>query len=113
MNPDRRCAAPSCEEPVVQILARGRPRIYCSPACRPSHAAPSGRPSARISVEVEPDDARLDDPNTARTFVVRVRREKRSVVVAHGVGRFSAAALADDLRGLFASTARQGGGTTN
>lgn len=73
----------------------------------------TSRGHARISVEVEPDDARLDDPDTARTFVVRVRRGKRSVVVAHGVGRFSAAALADDLRGLFGTVTRQGGGTTN
>jgi len=107
------CAAPGCDGLVVRVVARGRPPIYCSPTCRPSHAPSSGRGHATISVEVEPDNSHLEDPAAARTFIVRLRRGKHSVVVANGAGRFSAAALAEDLRGLLAPKAQQGGRTTN
>lgn len=106
------CAAHGCEGRVVRAGARGRPPIYCSPACRPSQHSQGGGATA-VVVEVEPDDADLEDLEARRTFVVRLRRGQRFVVVARGVGRFSAAGIADELRVLFPPKAQQGGRATN
>jgi hypothetical protein len=111
MSPDRTCAAPGCGRTVSRRPGRGRPPIYCSPACRPSQTGGRGQRRA-VTVEVDPDDSNAADPAAARTFLVRLRRGKRAVVVAREVGRFSAAVLAEELRGLLGPVARQGGGTT-
>jgi len=69
------------------------------------------RPRA-ITVEIEPDDPRTDDPHAARSFAVQLRRGPRAVIVAADLGRFSAAALAEDLRELLGPARRRTGGTT-
>jgi hypothetical protein len=100
----RICARPGCANPVVRHLGRaGRPPIYCSPECRPSHA----RTGARIGVELSFDDA--DDTTGAqRSWRVKLRRGKREVTVASGVGRFSATELANELRDLIEPARRKG-----
>ncbi len=72
----------------------GRPPIYCSKACRPTPTRPA------LTVEIDHDDDQL----SGRDWVVRVRRGARSVVVAHGLGRFSATAMATELRGILEGT---------
>jgi hypothetical protein len=87
------CAAPGCDNPVVHHPGRvGRPPIYCSPACRPSHGSPA------LTVEVDQDTA--DDQQPGRDWVVRLRRGPRIVVVRGQLGRFSATAFASELRSL-------------
>jgi hypothetical protein len=90
------CAAPECANVVVRRPGQpGRPRIYCSKECRPTPTRPA------LTVEIDQDD---DDQLSGRDWVVRVRRGGRSVVVGHGLGRFSATAMATELRGILQGT---------
>jgi hypothetical protein len=90
MSGPRICAAPGCTNEVLRRPgATGRPPIYCSLGCRPSKV-----PNA-LAVDVELDE---DTQETGRDWVVRLRRGSRSVVVGRGLGRFSAAVLAAELR---------------
>ena len=94
MSPPR-CAAPGCDNPVFRVPgARGRPPIYCSDACRPH---PGGR-RVRLTVELEQQEA--DGERSGADWTVRLRRGSRVVVVGSGLGRLTAAALADQLRRL-------------
>lgn len=92
MSPPVLCAAPDCDNPVVRRPDNiGRPPIYCSPACRPSHTRPA------ITVEIAHDDA---EEQPGRDWVVRLRRGPRVIVLRQGLGRFSATAFAAELRSL-------------
>ena len=103
--PEVTCAAPGCENPVERHPGRvGRPPIYCSPACRPG----AGRD--RVTVEVDRHEVDDDVSPARHAWTVRLRRGKRIVVIDSQLGRFSADALARELRHLF-GPARQGGGT--
>jgi hypothetical protein len=89
------CAAPECANVVVRRPGQpGRPRIYCSKECRPTSTRPA------LTVEIDQDDDQL----SGRDWVVRVRRGGRSLVVGHGLGRFSATAMATELRALLEGT---------
>ena len=89
------CASAGCDNPVVRRPGRrGRPQIYCSPACRPSR---TGANRNQITVEVDQQDA---DDGPGRTWVVTLRRGQRRVVVGRDLGRFSATALSGELRTL-------------
>jgi hypothetical protein len=91
------CAAPGCNNPVVRRPGHtGRPPIYCSPACRPSRTRPT------LVIEIEHDAT--DDAEAGRDWVVRLRRGTHSVVLRQGLGRFSAAAFATELRSLLPAT---------
>ena len=91
MSPERRCAGDGCDHPVPQTPGRrGRPPIYCSADCRPS------RVSRTVAVEVDHQDG--DDVQAGREWTVRLRRGTQTVIVGHDLGRFSATALAIDLR---------------
>jgi hypothetical protein len=98
MNTAPTCAAPGCNNPVPRRPGRaGRPPIYCSPACRPSYVRPVP------AVEVDQQDS-TDDEQTGRDWVVRIRRGELFVVAGRGLGRFSAVALATELRSLMEGT---------
>lgn len=99
------CAAQGCDNPVVRPRRPGRPAIYCSADCRPSRGAPT-RPD--VAVEVGQDDDRQDESHSGRNWVVRLQRGTDSVTVARDLGRFSATALAGELRSLFAPTRQRG-----
>jgi hypothetical protein len=89
------CASAGCDNAVIRRPGRrGRPPIYCSPACRPSRAGNAGR--NQISVEVD----QQDDDGPGRSWVVTLRRGQRRVVVGRDLGRFSATALSSELRKL-------------
>lgn len=89
------CAAPHCDQPVVRRPGQlGRPPSYCSPACRPSSVRPS------LTVEVDQRAGDLDD--SSRDWEVRIRRGRRVVIVRADLGRFSATALATELRSILA-----------
>ena len=107
MSAERICAADGCESAVVRSRRPGRPAIYCSPACRPSRIATTG---PAIAVEVLQDDENDEDGSAAgRKWVVRLHRGHDTVTIGRDLGRFSATALAGDLRRLF-EPAHQGGG---
>jgi hypothetical protein len=100
------CAAAGCDNAVERRPGRvGRPPIYCSPACRPSHTGCDGR--NRISVEVDQEE---DDSRPGRCWAVTLRRGRNSVVVGRNLGRFSATVLSGELRALLQPGARQDGG---
>ena len=106
MSAERICAADGCENTVVRSRRPGRPAIYCSPQCRPSRIA---GPGPAVAVEVVQDDEHDDGSQAGRHWVVRLQRGHDSVTIGQDLGRFSASALAGDLRRLF-EPARQGGG---
>jgi hypothetical protein len=91
MSPEHRCARDGCNNPVPTTPGRrGRPPIYCSANCRPS------RLPRTVAVEVDRQDG--DDVEAGREWTVQLRRGTQTVVVGHDLGRFSATALATDLR---------------
>lgn len=101
------CAAPGCDNPVTR-KTRGRPAIYCSPACRPSRWSDQRRP--RLVIEVEHPDSSPDGRPPDRVWVVRLRRAQRVVVVADNLGWPSAQALAAELSDLLFAHPWQKGG---
>jgi hypothetical protein len=102
------CARAGCINPVIRLPRQnGRPPIYCTPACRPSHKNHPQR--GHISVELsQADDDTADNPG--RSWTVALRRGPRSVTIGHDLGRFAATALANDLQQLIhPQTQHQGG----
>lgn len=97
------CAAAGCDNVVVRRPGPGRPAIYCCFACRPT-----ARRSA-VVVDVEHPPASVDGRDARRVWIVRLRRGRRSVVVADGLGWPSAAALAGDLEDLLGCRRAEGG----
>ena len=108
MTADATCAAPGCDNPVDRRDNRtGRPRIYCSPTCRPSG---KGRPDGyRVSVEIDHDEDASDGHDPGRSWVVSLRRGERTVIVGHDLGRFAAIALTGELRKLLHPRTRPAG----
>jgi hypothetical protein len=99
------CAAPGCDEVVVRS-GRGRPRLYCSPTCRP---AARGRAGVHVIVEVDHAPTPDNERPTGRVWLVRMRRGPRSVVIAAELGRPSADHLAGQLNELLATRGRAKG----
>jgi hypothetical protein len=100
----RTCASPGCHNPVVRKPGRrGRPPIYCSPACRPSLKGATNQ----IHVDVDQDGN--DDEGVGRFWTVTLRRGTRTVVVGRDLGRFSAIALSGELRAVLHLRSRQEG----
>ena len=97
------CAALDCENPVERKPGRvGRPRIYCSPACRPTLAKEA------LVVEVVQDDT--DDRQPGLDWVVRLRRGMHTVPVRRELGRFTAESIAHELRYFFQGVGPTQGG---
>lgn len=96
------CAAPGCTNPIQQ-RRRGRPAIYCSTTCRPSHRRSPGR---QLVVEVAGPDR--DAIRPGRAWHVQLRRGSRTVTIATDLGWPSAHALANDIRELTATNSSRG-----
>lgn len=97
------CAAHGCTNPVIR-QPRGRPAIYCSPACRPSRR--TARP--RLQVEIGHPDTSPDGRPTDRVWTVQLRRGPRTVTIADNLGWPSAATLADQLHDLITNPRDKG-----
>ncbi len=97
------CLRPGCGRPVPRG-GRGRPAIYCSPACRPSRARTSG-----LLVEVDAPGVEADERPTGRVWRVQLRRGRAVVVLADGVGRLTAMTFASEIRALLTPDSREGG----
>jgi hypothetical protein len=107
VNAERTCAAEGCDNTVVRLRRPGRPAIYCSPDCRPSHIAGPGHRA--VAVEVAQDDEQDDGSQAGRNWVVRLQRGPDIVTIARDLGRFSALALAGELHRLFGPAQQKGG----
>jgi hypothetical protein len=105
------CAAPGCANPVTR-RPRGRPAIYCSPACRSAaHRTDRRRANEPMAVEVDHGSTSAKARPAGRVWMVRLRRGERSVIVATGLGRPSADHLARQLTQLLGPSPKPGGGT--
>jgi len=96
------CAAPDCNEPVTRG-GPGRPRIYCTPACRPNatrrtagRRANAGGLTVEVDHEPVPDDTRP----TGRIWNVQLQRDGHTVTIATDLGRPSADHLANQISEL-------------
>jgi hypothetical protein len=99
----RTCASPSCGNAVVNEPGRrGRPPIYCSPSCRPSHKGTANN----VHVDIDQDG---DDDAGGRFWTVTLRRGARRVVVGRDLGRISATVLAGELWTVLHPRRRQEG----
>jgi hypothetical protein len=101
---ETRCARPGCTNPVPRN-PRGRPRIYCTPACR-SAAHRHDHPDARHSLHVEVDHGSTSSRGrpAGQVWLVRLRRGPRQAVIAVGLGRPSAEHLARQIRDVINPT---------
>lgn len=94
-----RCARPGCPNEVPRN-PRGRPRLYCTPACR-AEAHRYDNPDRKEPIAIEIDH---ETPTTAgqrptgHVWLVRLRRGSQLAVIATGLGRPSAEHLAAQLR---------------
>ncbi|HET6874844.1 MAG TPA: hypothetical protein VFH70_08705 [Acidimicrobiales bacterium] len=99
----RRCAAEACDNP-VPMAERGRPPIYCSPACRPSRRSTGRR---RITVELTNPPVSPDGRPLQRVWLVSLRRADLVVTVAENLGWPSASALAAQLEEILYSDRKE------
>jgi hypothetical protein len=99
MNPARppvpACARPGCPNPIIRPTRRGRPPIYCSPACR--QRAKQRRAGGPILVEVDHGSLTAEGRPAGRVWLVRLRRGPQTVIVASGLGRTTADHLAGQI----------------
>lgn len=102
-----RCASSGCENP-LPIRGRGRPAIYCSPACRPAKTG-----GTHLVVEVCHPESSLDGRPPGRVWTVSLRRGERFVLIAENLGWPSANALARQLEDLVGPAPRQRGAATD
>jgi hypothetical protein len=80
--------------------------MYCSPECRPSGVARSGRLTVEVDHESQEDDCRP----VGRVWFVKICRGRRQVVVATELGRPSADHLAAQIEDLIRPRRRADGG---
>jgi hypothetical protein len=95
-----RCARPGCPQPVVRNPI-GRPRLYCSPACRTqAHRQAHPAPRQPLIVEVGHGSTSSRGRPAGQVWLVRLRRGSQQVIVATGLGRPSADYLATQIRDI-------------
>lgn len=95
---ETRCAAPGCAATLTR-RPRGRPAIYCSPACRTAaHRKHQTRDDQPLIVEVDHGSTSSKDRPSGRVWMIRLRRGNRSVILIAGLGRASADTLAAEIR---------------
>jgi hypothetical protein len=90
------CASPDCANPLPERSGRGRPFIYCTPACRPT----AQQHSHRLGVEIDHEATECGERPSGRVWSVALRRGTKSVVVATELGRPSAEHLAAQITDL-------------
>jgi hypothetical protein len=93
------CAAPDCTNALPERSGRGRPFIYCSPACRPT----AQQHTHRLAVEINHEATESGERPSGRVWSVALRRGAKNVVVATELGRPSAEHLAAQITDLLTS----------
>lgn len=102
------CARPGCPRPAAPRQSRGRPPIYCTPACR---TAAQRRPeNGPVIVEIDHTSPEPGRPS-GRVWLVRLRRGQHAVTVATDLGRPTADNLAHQIAQLLRARTHQGGPT--
>lgn len=96
------CAAPECTNSVPRTNRPGRPALYCSIDCRPTHSRAAVR-RAGVVVEIDHPDISPDGRPVERVWTVRLRRGQRVVVIADALGWPTANALARELSDLLSA----------
>ena len=91
------CARPGCPNPVVRN-PRGRPRLYCNPACR-TQTYRDTHPDARERLHVEVDHGSTSSRGrpAGQVWLIRLRRGPQQVIITTGLGRPSADHLATQI----------------
>jgi hypothetical protein len=98
------CAAPGCANPITPHRS-GRPARYCSSTCRIRHHRQRRQTTADpITVEVDAGSASSRGRPPDRSWLVRLRRSDRAVIIAIGLRRHAADRLAEQLTDLLANT---------
>ena len=95
---ENRCARTGCINPVPRN-PRGRPRLYCTPACRAA-AHRFDHPDRRepLTVEIDHGSTSSRGRPTGHVWLVRLRRGDQQAIIAIGLGRPSAEHLARQIR---------------
>lgn len=95
---ENRCASPGCPNPVPRN-PRGRPRLYCTPACRmAAHRHDQPDRTAPLTVEIDHGSTSSRGRPAGQVWLVRLRRGKQQAIIAVGLGRPSAEHLARQIR---------------
>jgi hypothetical protein len=95
---ENRCARPGCANPVPRN-PRGRPRLYCTPACREAaHRYRHPERRAPLTVEIDHGSTSSRGRPAGHVWLVRLRRGNRQAILAAGLGRPSAEHLARQIR---------------
>ncbi|MDQ5855042.1 MAG: hypothetical protein M3302_01700 [Actinomycetota bacterium] len=93
-----RCARTGCPNPVPRN-PRGRPRLYCTPACRTAaHRHDHTDAHQPLHVEVDHGSTSSRGRPAGHVWLIRLRRGPRQVTIAVGLGRPSAEHLANQIR---------------
>ena len=95
---ENRCARIGCLNPVPRN-PRGRPRLYCTPACRAA-AHRLDHPDRRepLTVEIDHGSTSSRGRPAGHIWLVRLRRGNQHAIIASGLGRPSAEHLARQVR---------------
>lgn len=95
---ENRCASPGCANTVPRN-PRGRPRLYCTPACRTAaHRQHHPDAGQQLHVEVDHGSSSSRGRPAGHVWLVRLRRGQLQTVLAIGLGRPSAEHLAQQIR---------------
>ena len=93
------CAAESCANP-LPVRGPGRPARFCSQACRARAYRQRRRQPRDLVVDVALGSTSSKGRTQGRVWMVRLRRDAESVIVAIGLSRGSAEALAERITEL-------------
>ncbi len=91
------CAAPGCANP-LPVHGPGRPASFCSQACRAR--AYRQRQRETIVAEVDLGSTSSKGRTQGQVWLVRLRRGNESVIIAIGLSRMRADALAERITKL-------------
>jgi hypothetical protein len=87
------CAADGCANP-LPAQRPGRPACFCSQACRARAYRHRKRQRGTIVAEVDLGSTSSKGRTQGRVWLVRLRRDSKSVIIAIGLSRTRADALA-------------------
>lgn len=93
------CAAGGCDKP-LPVRGPGRPARFCSEACRARAYRQRRRQRGTIVAEVDLGSTSSKGRTQGRVWLVRLRRDNESVIIAIGLSRTQADALAERITRL-------------
>lgn len=96
-RPDKaNCAATGCNNPITQAPT-GRPARFCSDACRTRNHRQQRATDTPITIEIDTGSATSRDQTPETSWLVRLRRANRTVIIATKLRRLAADRLAEQL----------------